>query len=1099
METPDPNFSWVKTHKELVEYLATKQDDQKGLIALLKEVGITMFNDQDPKEETIELEEIDPFSFFCYIYKYGDEKRLAILQKIAKKLGLSIPDDGSGMPSSNAQKVWLFPYKYDRVNNEIGRLWAIFISALDESITDEQFADVLNINSTGQTKLTEGLFSISPEKYFPINGPIKPYLKEVFSINPKFKTFSDYSNILKQVREKTDQSFYQLSYEAWLWNDKRSKDPNFKLIESYKKRIKKNKLTDERYKWELVNKYQGLPDLNADDLHTEVKQIDFSNLVYALGGTIFKHLVRDDPSDMKILLGNLYEESQPLDDRITKYDEEVMKLYRAKGGEHSHHQDERTVSVLLTYKYPEKYTFYKSSYYKKYCELLKIEPSTKGEKYGHYMSLINSFIDDYIVNDNELTTLVDRLLPEYNQSNNLILAQDILYQILDQEQAANYWVFQGNPKVYDFETAIRNNLVESWTVTAHLDKIKVGDKVILWITGKDAGCYALAEITEEVHPRRPTADDHLWTAEEVSDKHVGLELTHNLINNPITKDQISEIKELSKLKVGFQGSNFSATEKEYKEILKLAENSSPISHDEDKRNDMELPLNLIMYGPPGTGKTYHTIDKAVEIIAPEEYDPNSHDANRIIYKKLLDQGNIVFTTFHQSYSYEDFIEGIKPQLNLDPDGISQELEYQIVDGLFKETTLAASEQISFVKTKDTGMALPPELFNENNVFKISLGDTLNSEDDSIYKYCLQNNCIAIGWGEDIDFTGVKNRKEIREKYNDNGVSITGQMDFNISAIERLVIWMEENNLILISNGNRKLRAIARVSGGYYCDPTAPIGYNQFRKVEWLKIDLNIPVKEFYPKFFSQQSIYLMFRDQIDKSFFTSPKSSESDKYTKYVIIIDEINRGNVSQIFGELITLIEDDKRSGENEALEITLPYSKKLFSVPPNLYIIGTMNTADRSVEALDTALRRRFSFEEMLPNPEILIDKTLTDSKISLVTLLSILNDRIEILVDRDHTIGHAFFMELSNIEELQNVFADKVIPLLQEYFYGDYGKMEMVIGKAFFNINDSKVQFATSSNDGDDYSDTKPFHLKTVSKMSSEDFESAVLELISPDTK
>jgi hypothetical protein len=212
------------------------------------------------------------------------------------------------------------------------------------------------------------------------------------------------------------------------------------------------------------------------------------------------------------------------------------------------------------------------------------------------------------------------------------------------------------------------------------------------------------------------------------------------------------------------------------------------------------------------------------------------------------------------------------------------------------------------------------------------------------------------------------------------------------------------------------------------------------------------------------------------------KKAALDPENRYAIFIDEINRGNVSAIFGELITLIEQDKRKGATNAMSALLPYSKNQFSVPQNVDIYGTMNTADRSVEALDTALRRRFSFEEMLPKPELLIDKGENGSgkvgEINLEELLKTINERIEALVDRDHTIGHAFFMEVDSLESLRNVFANKVIPLLQEYFYGDYAKMEMVIGADFFNIKDSsKIKFAVKPEDFESIG--KTYHIKNLS--------------------
>ena len=181
----------------------------------------------------------------------------------------------------------------------------------------------------------------------------------------------------------------------------------------------------------------------------------------------------------------------------------------------------------------------------------------------------------------------------------------------------------------------------------------------------------------------------------------------------------------------------------------------------------------------------------------------------------------------------------------------------------------------------------------------------------------------------------------------------------------------------------------------------------------------------------------------------------------YVLIIDEINRGNVSQIFGELITLIEEDKRLGKDEALEVILPYSKEKFGVPSNLHIIGTMNTADRSVEALDTALRRRFSFVEMMPEYEALNKIQFDDFHLG--ELLKTINSRIEALLDRDHTIGHSYFINIepNDTEALKEAFANKIIPLLQEYFYHDYEKIALILGEGFVECiepKESKVEFA-----------------------------------------
>ena len=216
--------------------------------------------------------------------------------------------------------------------------------------------------------------------------------------------------------------------------------------------------------------------------------------------------------------------------------------------------------------------------------------------------------------------------------------------------------------------------------------------------------------------------------------------------------------------------------------------------------------------------------------------------------------------------------------------------------------------------------------------------------------------------------------------------------------------------------------------------------------------------------------------------------ADVDRDNNYAIFIDEINRGNVSAIFGELITLIEKDKRLDQENELKVKLPYSKKELGVPPNLYIFGTMNTADRSVEALDTALRRRFSFEEIMPIPELLVN--IEFDHFNLSDVLTIINNRIEALLDRDHTIGHSYFMSINSgdSEGLKNVFQNNVIPLLQEYFYHDYEKIALILGEGFIEHKESKVKFANFKNIEPPEIDSS-FELKTI-----EDIESAIVILL-----
>ncbi len=290
---------------------------------------------------------------------------------------------------------------------------------------------------------------------------------------------------------------------------------------------------------------------------------------------------------------------------------------------------------------------------------------------------------------------------------------------------------------------------------------------------------------------------------------------------------------------------------------------------EMKRNNKKFDKNLILYGPPGTGKTYNSVIYAVAICDGKSVDElTDYDAVMARYDELKKAGRIAFTTFHQSYGYEEFIEGIKPII----DENKQDIGYTIEPGVFKE-------------------------FCENAKSAV----------------CTKND------------------------------------------------------------------------------------------------------------------------DFIDAE--------------PHVFIIDEINRGNISKIFGELITLIENTKRSGMPEAASAILPYSGDEFSVPANVYILGTMNTADRSIALMDTALRRRFQFIENMPDSDVLrkihADKV---EDLDVAAMLDKINERITFLYDREHTIGHAFFTGLkddASIETLQSIFEKSVIPLLQEYFYEDYQKIQLVL--------------------------------------------------------
>ena len=411
----------------------------------------------------------------------------------------------------------------------------------------------------------------------------------------------------------------------------------------------------------------------------------------------------------------------------------------------------------------------------------------------------------------------------------------------------------------------------------------------------------------------------------------------------------------------------------------------------NKMEQVINPLNQILFGPPGTGKTYTTINKALQIINEKEeqlLDWTDRKKVKELFDKRLNEGRIVFTTFHQSMSYEDFIEGIKP---IEPKVEGQNVIYKVVDGIFKRASEKAREN-------DNLSSLPQDE-SEGIPFDIAF---------DIFKQKIENSLL-----EDPVVTPNEMKKGFVVHLTNSFFSITG---INGASIKMMTRTGNEQNTMT--------------------KPTLKLIFEDLDNIEKY---VSGGMKVYYKALVEEM---LEWKNDI-KSI------SQSITPQNYVVILDEINRGNVSQIFGELITLIEDDKRIGAPEALEITLPYSKDKFGVPPNLFIIGTMNTADRSVEALDTALRRRFRFEEMPPRYD-LTGLSFEFANVKASDILYMINKRIEKLIDKDHTIGHSYFLLGSNEkpeEKLLTAFYKNIIPLLQEYFFGDYGKIGLVLGQGF----------------------------------------------------
>ncbi len=475
--------------------------------------------------------------------------------------------------------------------------------------------------------------------------------------------------------------------------------------------------------------------------------------------------------------------------------------------------------------------------------------------------------------------------------------------------------------------------------------------------------------------------------------------------------------------------------------------------------------------------------------------------------KLNEDIHFKLITFHQAFAYEEFIEGLRPKNE------NEKINYKIEDGIFKKMCISAiwealNNNYNCINNENNYKYID---FENVNFYSCRLGETRAKE---VYVYAIKENVIGISFDDNIDYTDCNTIDDIIKKIEENKKTTTS---YHIMCIEYIRFKMKNGDIILVPHGDgSKVKAIGRINGDYIYKKHSPFkkyNFHQFRKVEWLWIAKNeseyIDVNEirndgrnfgrhtivelngrvnigFLKNFLKnktkenitnetenkklvkenlqnyeeikQEVIQKLTEYEKSKNIF---KEEDFQNAPKYYLIIDEINRGNISNILGELITLLEKDKRLGENNEILIDLPYSKESFAVPPNLYIIGTMNTADKSIALLDTALRRRFGFLEIEPNYD-LIDKEIEGIKLN--ELLETINTKITLLKDRDHRIGHSYFLNIKTVDDLRFVWYNEIIPLLMEYFYNDWESLKEIL-KGFVNEKkpNIKINYDLINND------------------------------------
>lgn len=583
------------------------------------------------------------------------------------------------------------------------------------------------------------------------------------------------------------------------------------------------------------------------------------------------------------------------------------------------------------------------------------------------------------------------------------------------KKQAQYWLFQANPRVFRLKEALRAGILESFAVVNHKDKIQPGDRVILWETGKHAGCYALGTITSSVSEFNPGKAESKFFQEELPDTaRVNIKVDYNLWNRPITKEILPKDSSFEQFYAGLPGTNYHATAAQFKAMEVLIEQLDLLNEptaDYIAEPRPEQALNQILYGPPGTGKTYLSINYALSIIEGRtlaELALEERSALRDRFDAYTEMGRIAFVSFHPSFSYEDFIEGIKPYAEKD------KLSYRLEHGIFK----IMAENARRCLLDAVLNVFPPE------------------EKQIKFNHLYQEFLTYITVSEQDIFLGFNDRRFFLHKIlNFGNLAVRAARTFTVqtvrkSQIRQLYEFFAANEGAELTEG-----AIRNLVGK--SDPDAT--WAAFRSLKQFEATHYSPQE-------TVQEEELPSDEELPAFELPAVTPEVLANCNKYVLIIDEINRGNIPAIFGELISLIEPDKRDGAEEALTTVLPYSKTLFSVPINLYILGTMNSVDHSTEAMDIALRRRFLFKALDPNPALL-DSEVTVAGINLAKLLTTINRRIELLLDNDHCIGHAYFFNLETLADIKQLFAFTIIPLLKEYFFNDLGKIGLVLGKDF----------------------------------------------------
>jgi hypothetical protein len=1009
-------------YTELAQKILSYRNRQGELIGMLqelkaKELPVGRITDEADQGQEIPLTAIDPFTFYsCFNRGLTEENRRGILAHFKNKFGLEseVPEDFEGIPIVDARRAWFFPFKRTRKNDDIPSLWDLanaVVGTPPEKLDAKIFERCLQIESVGSAKLTMGLFWLSPHRYVACDKNNRELFKKK-GINIDVHNLATYLQLINAVTSKLGNNYPEISRLAWevtnvefditppqlsrLWDRFHERISGFTDFQNpgvdfHKQELDYKRKALERYREEVGNAQlrKWIEAGEGNRAREEISKRIQSNLVAFQSWR--PSIGSSDKQSAVVLKAFLDSAERPYEGPLS-----LEPIIQATLGQDLKPSWDTLAAILWALR-PTDYFPVKIYHYRQLAEELG-QPLPQGRPTAESFDTVMNFGRAF------------RSALEPQKPRDWVDVQSFLWVTcpnsykIDEKASKQYWAggFQWGDTSKLKEFVDGNFWQVGWDseeeksaakrTWSNFEQVKIGDEfAIKGLGGRyDLVIHYIGEVLDK------TDDGVLSFRKLERPLYKGKAPTGSVTPPwfdtlvPITSDKVIDI------------------------IFRGAKPDEPIITPPPSNLSSRGNINLILYGPPGTGKTFQTIDRAVSMIDPGFASERSSDraALKRRFDDLLLQGRIEFITFHQSYSYEDFVEGIRPVLDADEEGGPP--RYECRPGAFKRLSFNAL----FDCLERSGEAKDLVPF------------------DVLWKALLSK----IESDPEAKYPGLSGRTSyqfsVTQKGNIEGINILSDKKFLCSRkiLEQVFDARRSKDTISVSD---VMEVVARGSHSQL----VAAAFNELRRIE--KAQFRGKVQPARQEAYTESE-----KAEIVQRFLAEGKRSgqqlkpESD-WNRYVLVVDEINRGNISKILGELITLIEPDKRlrAGDSQnSLIVTLPYSGEKFAVPANLYVVGTMNTADKSIALVDTALRRRFEFEEL--RVDLSLCTSLSENMRSALTEL---NRRIVLRKDRDHQIGHAYFINVADDTSFNQCFRKQIIPLLQEYFYNDWEGLRYVLGE------------------------------------------------------